>query len=220
MTLDGKIQARISGLVAMGDAVLATRRNPGPGVIGDDRVDSQLAYQWATSTQNILVRVFGHDSEHYRNFTAQVSNHLSFSPAYRALGILKAAQDDYEQGQLFDVRRLVEADVFEGFLEQSEHLLEAGYHQAAAVMAGGVLEDGLRRLFDARGIPLPRQPKLDAMNADLAKAGAFSKLVQKRITTFADLRNKAAHGQWDQFASEDVREMVAGVRRLVEEQLT
>jgi hypothetical protein len=220
MTLDEKIQARLAELISMGEAVLATRRDPPPGVMGDDRVDSQLAYQWATSTQSLLVRVFGQVSEHYRNFKAQVNDHLSFSPAYRAQGVLKAAQEDYERGQLFDVRRLIEADIFDSFLEQADHLLEAGYHQAAAVVAGGVLEDGLRKLCEARDLPLPSRSKLDTMNADLAKAGVFSKLVQKRVTTYADVRNKAAHGQWDQFAEDDVREMVSGVRRVVEEHLT
>jgi hypothetical protein len=55
------------------------------------------------------------------------------------------------------------------------------------------------------------------MNADLAKAGVYSKLVQKRITILADLRNKAAHGQWDQFEKDDVEEMLVAVRRIMED---
>ncbi|WP_457767150.1 hypothetical protein [Cyanobium sp. ULC065] len=80
-----------------------------------------------------------------------------------------------------------------------------------------MLEDGLRKLCDENGITLPQKPKLDAMNAELAKAGVFSKLVQKRIATLADLRNKAAHGQWQDFSQDDVTEMVVAVRRLIEE---
>ena len=54
------------------------------------------------------------------------------------------------------------------------------------------------------------------MNADLAKAGVYNKLVQKRVTTLADLRNKAAHGEWTAFGEQDVREMVSAVRRFME----
>jgi hypothetical protein len=201
----------------MGEQVLATKRSPGRGVIGDSRVDTQMAYQWATSAQNLLVRVFGAESEHYKNFSTQVDKHLTFSPIYQAQGILKAAKDDYENEQLFEVRRLIEAELFDDFLEQAEYLLGSGYYQPAAIVAGSVLEDGLRKLCSMHGIPLLPKPKLDAMNSDLAKAGVFSKLVQKRITALADLRNKAAHGQWDQFGKEDVEEMLRAVRRIMEE---
>jgi hypothetical protein len=50
--------------------------------------------------------------------------------------------------------------------------------------------------------------KLDKMNADLAKAGAYNKLVQKQITALADIRNDAAHGHYDQFSKDDVSSMI------------
>jgi hypothetical protein len=59
--------------------------------------------------------------------------------------------------------------------------------------------------------------KMDKMNADLARAGVYNVLVQKRITTLADLRNKAAHGDTASYSSADVAEMIPQVRRLVEE---
>ncbi len=217
MRIDEKIMKRLDELLEMGEQVLATRRSPGPNVIGDDRVNSQIAYQWATSVQNLLARVFGLDSEHYKNFTKRVESHLTYYPVFCAQGILKAAKDDYENEQLFEVRQLVEAELFDDLLEQAEHLFDSDYYQPAAVIAGCVLEDGLRKLCQKNGIALPEKPKLDKMNADLAKAGVVSKLVQKRITALADLRNKAAHGQWDQFIKEDVGEMIPAVRRIMEE---
>jgi hypothetical protein len=54
---------------------------------------------------------------------------------------------------------------------------------AAAVIAGTVLETALRQLC------------LDRMNADLAKAGVYNSLMQKRITALAAIRNRAAHGK-------------------------
>lgn len=217
MKPDEKIQNRLAELIKMGEGVLATKRSLASHVIGDYEVDSQKAYQWATSVQNLLARVFGPTSEHYKNFTAQVNKYLTYSTTYIAQGILKAAKDDYDNAYLFELQRLVEAEVFDDFLEQAEHLLDSGYYQPAAVVAGCVLEDGLRKLCDAHGINLPPRPKLDAMNAQLAKAGVFTKLVQKRITTLAELRNKAAHAQWSEFSQDDVREMVEAVRRLMEE---
>lgn len=215
MNIDEKIIMRLDELIETGEKVLVTKR--GSQFAGrDSYVDSQMAYQWATSVQNLLARVFGQESEHYKNFSAQVANQLSYSPTYRAQGILKAAKDDYENDQLFEIRRLVEAELFDNILEQSEYLLNSGYYQAAAVIAGCVLEDGLRKLCAEKQVSLPSKPKLDNMNSELAKAGVFSKLVQKRITALADLRNKAAHGQWDQFTKGDVEEMIQAIRRIME----
>jgi hypothetical protein len=216
VTPDEKILGRLDELVAMGNRVLGTKYSV--QVLGADyQVDSQLAHQWATSVQNLLARVFGQSSEHYKAFTIQVGKALSFSPTNRAQGILMAARDDFQHGHLFDLRQLIEAELFDEFLDQAQHLLDSGYYQPAAVIAGCVLEDGLRKLCHRHAISLPPKPRLDAMNAELAKAGVYSTLVQKRIIALADLRNKAAHGQWDEFGLEDVKEMMHAVRRIMED---
>ena len=216
MQLDGKILGRLNELLDMGERVLATRRNRPQNDFRDPTVDAKLAYQWATSAQSLLLRVFGNDSEHYARFQSITQRALSYSPSVCAQGVLKAAKDDYEGGQLFDVRQLIEAEIFDDFFEQADHLYAAGYYQAAAVIAGCVLEDGLRKLWVQHAIDVTDSPKLDKMNADLAKAGVYSKLIQKRITALADLRNKAAHGEWDQFSAPDVEDMLQNVRRLME----
>lgn len=217
MLIDEKVKARLDELLEMGDEILTTKHGPGAGVMGDARVDSQMAYQWATSVQNLLVRIFGRESEHYTNFTKQVDRQLTYSPAFCAQGILRAAKDDYENDYLFNVRQLIEAELFDNFLEQARHLYDSGYHQPAAVIAGCVLEDGLRKLCIANGLALSDKPKLDQMNAELAKAGIYSKLTQKKLIAVADLRNRAAHGQWDQFSKDDVDEMIRSVRKFMEE---
>jgi hypothetical protein len=125
-----------------------------------------------------------------------------YSPTTKALGILRSAKEEYEHGLLFETRVLIEAEVFDNFLEQAEHLLGAGYFQPAAVIVGSVLEDGLRKLCQRKGISITAKPKLDQMNADLAKQGVYNQLVQKRITMLADIRNKAAHGNWSEFSKD------------------
>lgn len=217
MNVDEKITARLTELLAAGEKVLGTRRSLGPGIMGDDRVDSQTAWQWITSVQSLLSRVLGEESAHFRNFSKHIEGYVTYSNVHRAQGVLKAAADDYAGGHLLEVRRLIEAEVFDDFLEQGEHLLNSGYFQAAAVVAGCVLEDGLRKLCAKFGIDVSAKPKLDQMNSDLARAGAYNKLIQKRVTALADLRNKAAHGQWDQFERADVEDMLNAVRRFMED---
>jgi len=96
----------------------------------------------------------------------------------------------------------------------SEHLLLNGYKDPAAVVTGSVLEEHLRQLcikneieivIENDGKIIPK--KADHMNSDLAKAKVFNKLDQKSVTSWLDLRNKAAHGKYDEYTIDQVRLM-------------
>lgn len=103
MNVNEKIINRLDELLKMGEEILATRQKSG-AIGGDDLINSQLGHQWVTSVQNLLARVFGTNGEHYKNFSKRVENRLSYSPVFSAIGILKAAKDDFEKEQLFNVR--------------------------------------------------------------------------------------------------------------------
>lgn len=216
MNVDKKIIELFEELLELGRKVLATRRAPPPNVMTSDFVDVQLANQWMTSCQSLLSKVFGEGSAHYRRLSSLFPDYPKWNHVSQAFGVLQAAIADYSRGALFDLKRQVEADVFDDFLEQAEHLFALGYFQPAAVLAGCVLEDALRRLCEENGVPLSEKPKLDSMNAQLAKQGAYNKLMQKRITALADLRNSAAHGKWDAFDDTDVEAMIRDVRTFLE----
>lgn len=70
----------------------------------------------------------------------------------------------------------------------------------------------LRKLCDKHGIAIPHSTKIDSLNATLAREGVYNKLVQKRITALADIRNNADHGHFDKFGKTDVEDMVKWVR--------
>jgi hypothetical protein len=130
----------------------------------------------------------------------------------RLLHVFLAAKEDFEGGYLSSVRNLIHAEVFSNELEQANELLTAGYRTPAAVICGVVLETNLRTLCDTRNIPTG---KLEKMNQDLAKDGAYNLLIQKRITALAAIRNSAAHGNHSEFDDADVNSMIDDVERLV-----
>jgi hypothetical protein len=219
MKIDQKILDRLNELIAAGERVSASRYDrSSSGVLwlGDLGVDFAMATQWGTSCLSILSRVFGVDSDYYKKFNILYEEFHDLGPVNKGLGIIRSAKDDFEHDYLFNTRVLIEAEVFDDFLEQADYLLSAGYFQSAAVIAGSVLEDGLRKLCLRKGVPVAVKPKLDQMNADLAKSGSYNQLVQKKITALADLRNKAAHGNWNEFTKDDVEEMLRQVRSFME----
>lgn len=223
MKIDQKIIGRFQQLIDFEAGLMNTLKEGGGSSMYDPPykyVSKEQANQWGVSCLHILKRVFGEESDHYTKFNdyfPKFSGNSNYYSIKSALGILRAAKDDYESGYLFDTRTLIEAEVFDDLLEQAEHLLANGYFAPAAVIAGSVLEDGLRKLCQRHSVIVPAKPKLDSMNSELVKVGAYNTLAQKRITALADIRNKAAHGRWGEFAQSDVEQMIAQVRTFMED---
>lgn len=133
-------------------------------------------------------------------------------------GILNALRADYLAGHLQAIHELIHADLFADFLEMADYLLEDGYKDPAAVIAGGVLEEHLRKLCQKNNIGVlkgNRPKKAESLNAELAGASVYSKLDQKSVTAWLDLRNKAAHGRYGEYTKEQVGLMVQGIRDFV-----
>jgi hypothetical protein len=141
----------------------------------------------------------------------------------RLQGVLRALRADYEAGRLRTFQQMVHADLFADFLEMADHLLEQGYKDAAAVTAGAVLEEHLRKLCglhsvatavpDAAGMERPK--KLDTMNTDLVKASAYDNIERQSVQAWAAVRNAAAHGEYTKYDAGQVRGMIDGIRGFI-----
>jgi hypothetical protein len=132
------------------------------------------------------------------------------------VGVLSGLRADIASGYLSGVEELVHADVFSDFLEMAVELLRKEYKDPAAVVAGSVLEEHLRKLATKAGIPIEDERgapvKSDRLNASLAAAGVYNKLEQKSITAWLDLRNQAAHGRYAEYDARQVRALIESVR--------
>ncbi|MFH1818550.1 MAG: DUF4145 domain-containing protein [Pseudomonadota bacterium] len=212
----GHLKRRFDELVAQADAVAATKKTMHSPHSGSyEVVDRDLLLGWCVKARNLLASACGRDSEHFKSFIdAEKPQSFENNPTRlsRVRAVFLAAKEDFEGGYLSSVRNLVQAEVFSTELEQARELLAAGYRVPAAVICGVVLETNLRSLCEAHGLATG---KLDKMNADLAKAGQYNSLVQKRITALAAIRNSAAHGNSAEFDDTNVRSMIEDVEKLV-----
>jgi hypothetical protein len=151
------------------------------------------------------------------SYTRQLNDYARNPSGYMSdlMGLAAALRDDLKAGWMQSVVELVHADTFSDFLETAEGLLGGGYKNAAAVVAGTSLEVHLRSLCGKHGIPSSvsdKPKKADTMNADLKKAGAYGGLEQKNITAWLDLRNSAAHGEYEKYDAKDVGHLIRGIR--------
>ncbi len=213
MNLDERINTKFQEMLEEGKKMLAMCRTSNG--MGGFKSNPDLKYNYNklfVSAQNLIQKTWGKDSSYYRNLEDLFAKHGT--NAYHApecLGIIESAYEDLKLGLLEDTRALIAAEVFLDFMEQAEHLLSKGYRLPAAVLARAVLEDGLRILFKKNEIALSGRPKLDKMNADLAKKNVYNRNVQKQVTAWAGIGNSAAHGRPKEFSDSDVRNMINGI---------
>lgn len=138
------------------------------------------------------------------------------------IGTVRALRRDVAKGYLATLGELVHAELFADFLETAAYLHEQDLKDPAAVIGGAALESHLRQLATKNSIPVTcasakgeRPMKADALNSELAKASVYSKLDQKNITAWLDLRNKAAHGEFGQYTAAQVDNFIRSIREFI-----
>lgn len=183
-------------------------------------IEDHQILNWAVKARSLISSACGKDSEHYASFiwAEEVQPYEDSPTRLKRMGaVFLAAREDFEGGHLNSVRNLIQAELAGGEIDQARELLGSGYFVAAAVVAGVVLENTLRSLCTQRGLPAVG---MERMNADLAKAGEYNALVQKRVTALAAVRNSAAHGKSNEYTTDDVKSMIAEVERFTSERLS
>jgi len=205
-SMENPVKKRVEYLLELCRKLLGTETNT---QFESNVVDDQLYNRYRAASLSFLHQYYGEEHPYYISF---YTLHRNYAPTVKqTLGILQAVLDEIENGWFLTVRRIVSAEIFSDFVEMASHLLENNYKDAAAVMLGSTLEEHLRQLARDNGIDVEFEKsdkivpkKADVLNADLAKADVYSKLDQKNVTAWLDLRNKAAHGQYSEYSKEQV----------------
>lgn len=172
-----------------------------------------------------VVRISGINSEYNKEVLRilEKDNVKVGSRLRQIIGIIIALKDDLENDYLKSVAELIHSEVFADYLEMSSYLLSEGYKDASAVIVGSTLEAHLKKLCDkasigttfknAKGKEVSK--KADTINAELTKAEVYNKMYQKQITAWLDLRNNAAHGNYEEYEVAEVKLMISGINNFI-----
>lgn len=193
--------------------------------LGEERQRGQsLAQQpfaeWRTQSLTLLEAIFGPKHPYTSKFEATTAypKAIEAMPVFaeNGLGTLQAAAEDVRMGWTWQFKELVHADVFTDFLDMADYLISEGnYKDAAAVLAGGVLEEHLRQLCRKHQIAITagRHPKkASKMNDELSQLSVYSRAEWRSVQAWLDLRNDPAHGKYGHHATEQVKAMIQGIR--------
>ena len=220
MTTIGKYANRINELIELADKSLTTKQK-GSGTFAKSFVNSELFFEFKTSSLSFILKLYGENHPYYKEFNQIVTSANPFVTE-KGREILKSLKSEIDGGWLSTLKGLVSAEIFSDFIEMADHLLKENYKDPAAVVIGSVLEEQLRLLCTSNGILVrdlksgkPVAKKVDLLNSELAGAGVYNKLDQKNVTAWLDLRNKAAHGKYTEYNQLQVEHMLQAVTEFV-----
>ncbi|PQO42042.1 DUF4145 domain-containing protein [Blastopirellula marina] len=206
-----RVQKRFGQLTSRAEQISESIRNKNVSGLDVDK--------WYANVDSLFYQIFPSDFPHRVKFSRDAGAYdepdLVF---YYRLAVFEAARDDYENGFLFDLKALVNAEVFSDELEQAEYFLQGNHRVPAAVVSGTVLEATLRALCDRNGIE--KATSVNRMNDDLTKAAVYNKMMHDQIQAWAKIRNSAAHGYPDEFNDIQVKLMIDGIRDFITRQMT
>jgi hypothetical protein len=63
----------------------------------------------------------------------------------------------------------------------------------------------------ANNVTVKGRDELSSLNKRLADAGVYNRLVQRKVHVWTGVRNHADHGEFEQYSTADVADMLRGV---------
>jgi hypothetical protein len=140
----------------------------------------------------------------------------------RLKAVLMALKEDLAEQRLQKTAEIIHSDMLSDFLEMAMRFVRDGFKDPAAILAGSVLAEHLRRLLtknemnlfcDNEGEPIPKN--LTRMNQELFHFEVYEKATQQNITAWNEIRLNALYGHYDKFTHEQAKNMVSGLRLLI-----
>ena len=130
------------------------------------------------------------------------------------LAIVKASKRRFTSS-LFDIKQLVQADLFDSELEAATELAKRGFLRAAGAVAGVVLEKHLAQVCQNHSVAIrKKKPTVSNLNDGLKEADIIDVPQWRGIQCLGDIRNMCDHNKEVEPTKNQVTELIDGVMKL------
>ncbi|MFJ0389755.1 hypothetical protein WLU28_00170 [Bordetella bronchiseptica] len=130
------------------------------------------------------------------------------------VAIVKAAAARFDSS-LFDIKALVQADMFDTEIDAAEALAKHKFVRAAGALAGVVLERHLAQVCENRTLSIGKKnPTISDFN-ELLKSNEVIGVPEWRfVQHLADIRNQCDHSR-NEPTADQVNDLIAGVKKVI-----
>jgi hypothetical protein len=147
--------------------------------------------------------------------TESIAGPIAAIPKFQQqLAILESVKARFESS-LFDIRQLVQGDLFDSELEAAEELVKNKFERAAGAVAGVVLERHLAQVCNNHQVKLSKKdPGISNLNDTLKSASVIEVPQWRFIQHLADIRNLCDHNGTREPTAEQVGDLIDGVKKI------
>lgn len=131
------------------------------------------------------------------------------------LAIVTAAEKRFESS-LFEIRQLVQADLFDSEVEAARELLKQKFARAAGAVVGVLLEKHLAQVCQDHGVTITKKhPTISDLNDLLKNSGVIETAQWRFIQHLGDLRNLCDHNKKAEPSEAQVADLIDGVAKVM-----
>ena len=129
--------------------------------------------------------------------------------------IVKSLRSRFESS-LYDIKQLLQADVFDSEIDSAKELCKKGFYRAAGAICGVVIEKHLSEVCTQHQIKVAKKnPGINDYNELLKSNNVIDIPVWRNIQRLADLRNMCDHHKDAEPAKDNIEELIAGTDKII-----
>jgi len=130
------------------------------------------------------------------------------------IGILKSCEKRF-RSSLFDIKQLLQSDIFESELDSSKELNKKGFARAAGAVVGVVLEGHLSQVCNNHNLSVKKSnPTINDYNQLLKDNNIIETPTWRLIQRLGDLRNLCDHKKQKEPTKQEIDELIEGVDKI------
>jgi hypothetical protein len=145
----------------------------------------------------------------------KVGPEAAISQFEQQVNILRSVERRFESS-LFDIRQLVQADLFDSELGAAKELNKNKFSRGAGAIAGVVLEKHLAQVLINHNLKITKKtPSISDLNDKLKSSEVYDTPTWRKIQHLGDIRNLCDHNKDREPKKEEVDELILGVESII-----
>jgi hypothetical protein len=209
MKIDPRIQIRFNELEKAINQVEIKKTSV--GLI----IDNQDWQKWSSSVTNLLTIAFGDTAVHTLNFKKIYDAFKGYPSKFEsACGVFRSAKEDYEQGYIVSLEKMISGEILGDFVTLAKTALAEGHKDVAAVLACAALEDTLKKYARTQGLDVDDEVMQRVVGA-LKSKGIVNGAQKSLLDSMPKIRDYAMHANWDKIKPEDVSSVIGFVEQFL-----
>ena len=131
------------------------------------------------------------------------------------LAIIESLKERFDSS-LYEIKELLQADLFDSELGATKELNKKGFHRAAGAICGVVIEKHLHQVCETRGLAISKKnPTINDYNELLKNNNVIDIPTWRLIQRLGDLRNLCDHSKTEEPTKDNITDLIDGTDKII-----